>query len=102
MLTLLNIVFYGKISKNIKARTFDIIVCRFTQDAIRRPSRPGELCIYYMKWQTRRCINKVYYFNNNGDLMCEKLADMTSGIHSQAFMNIQSGTFIDKMYKNTK
>ena len=70
-----------------QAKVFDLFVIRFAKDGSRRISRPCELCIYYMKNQTNLKINKVYYFNDNGEMLCEKLYEMDYGVQSFGLRN---------------
>jgi len=68
-------------------KSYDLFVIRFNKDGSKRISRPCELCIYYMRNQKEFKINKVYYFDDEGILKCEKLINMNCGTQSFGLKN---------------
>ncbi len=57
----------------------DMIVCRFSIDKVRKISRPCETCISLLKASCKVLVDKIYYFNEQGKLIVERLKNMSPG-----------------------
>lgn len=66
-----------KVKKNIKIETVNLIVISTSRAGGYRMSRPCDKCLEFMK-NIRHVlyIRKIYYFNQDGKMVCENLNDM--------------------------
>lgn len=64
---------YKKRNELIK---IDILIVRYTRNGLPAISRPCNVCIDFLCNLRGLEVNKVYYFNNNGQLVIEKLKNM--------------------------
>jgi hypothetical protein len=82
---------YGKIGKISKKKCkVDLLVVRFTKDGKNAISRPCNMCLNYLKNIKNVTIRKIYFFNEKGELVCQKLRKMTYDHVSIGFRLLES------------
>lgn len=59
-----------------KTKQVDLFVCRFSADLTPKFSRPCNLCISMFRAMVNVKIIKIYFFDELGNLCCEKLQNM--------------------------
>ena len=66
-------------------KRFDVVVCRWTRDGIPVCSRSCNICIEFMKSLCNKdqVIDRIYYFDSDGNFGYEYLHDMESNWFSK-------------------